>query len=230
MDQTNLLPNNPRRLPSNDDPLIQASPGPWMVHPHTSPLSPWHAQSLPLGPLYFHHQHAFQQASTNPGLAQATQIGQHSALPHPDRSLRALQNPDPMVGLPAASTYWTSNLQPMSGVMNSVPGINSVMNTTSGSSISESEQGHANYFSTRGLALQPPVAADWASPGVTLDSLPTTSSLFPASGRLANVPEPAGASSSRTTLSYPLSSISPHHSTQVPPTSSQRTQRPRSCK
>lgn len=198
-----------------------------MVHPHTSPMSPWHAQSLPLGPLYF-HQHTFQQASTNPGPAQATQIGQHSALPHPDRSLRALQNPDSVVGLPAASTYWTSNLQPMSGVMNSVPGINSVMNATPHSSISESELGNTNYFSTRGLTLQPPVAADWASPGVILDSLPTTSPLFPSSERPANIPEPAGASSSSTTLSYPLSPISPHHSTQVPPTSSQRTQRPRS--
>lgn len=229
MDEINFLPNDSWRPPSNGDHLTRASPDPWMGHSNTSPMWPSHAEQLPAGSAHFSHEQNFQRASTVSAPGQPTQIGQHNALPHPDRSLRALRTSESIVRPPAPSIYWTSNLQPVSGVVDSLPEANYRMNMTPGSSQSVREPGHIN-TGMRGLLQQSPFTADWASSGATSDSLSATTSLFPTSERPRNASEHFDVSSSSTMYSYPLSPVSSRRSTPVTSPDSQRNQRSQACK
>ncbi|KAG5979593.1 hypothetical protein E4U55_004994 [Claviceps digitariae] len=222
MDQLNLPPNTPRTMPSNSDPLMQTSPDPWMFHPHASPLSSWHIQPLPLGSLYFAHGQNSERASPDSIPVQPAHPRQHSALPHPDRSLRVLQNPDSVAGS-AAAPIWAFSSHPLSGVTQYVSGAAYGMNMTSGSSASLNEPAHMS-SAMRGLVPQPHSAADSESTGATSTSLSMAARLFPNSGRLRNVSDPFAASPS-TILSHPPNAISPLRSTQIPSSSSQRFQR-----
>ncbi|KAG6017497.1 hypothetical protein E4U43_001033 [Claviceps pusilla] len=229
MDQLNLPPNTSRGLPSNAGALMQASPDPWMLHHHISPLSPWHSQPLPLGSFYFAHGQSPERASPDSTNSQPTQTRQHSALPHPDRTLRALQHPESVAGPPAAP-IWNSSSHLMSGVGRYVSGTYYDINMTSGSSSSSDPSASVNDLAhptpgMRGLALQPHSAADWEPPVATSTSLLTAARVFPSPGRLRNVSDPHAASLSSTMLSHPPNQTSPLGSTQIPSPGSQRTQR-----
>ncbi|KAG6036949.1 hypothetical protein E4U41_005390 [Claviceps citrina] len=231
MDHRNLAPNDSRRLYTNSESSIQASPDPFMVHSYTSPISPWRAAASPLATFYYplgqnpHGQNP-QGASTVAAPVQSIQNRQHSALPHPDRSLRALQNPDSFAGPSAEPFYWPFNSQPMPGMADfaSAPNVGAGMNMISSSSVSANEPGHT-IFGTRGVALQPSPATDWEPTRATSNSLSMASRVLSSSGRLGNISEPVAALSSSTTLPYPPSSVSPHRSTQTPSPNSQRSQR-----
>ncbi|KAK2590084.1 hypothetical protein QQS21_012237 [Conoideocrella luteorostrata] len=190
MDQMNLLPNNPRRLASEGNPL-QVSPSVMGHHyvSHMATMSAWH-QPLPLNEIYFTHSTGFVQPS---------HLGQHGSLPHPDRSLRALQTVDSVAGLPADPIYWSAALQPTSSMAVSMSNSsmsmdNSGASSSSGFSVAGEGIENAN-AGARGLALQPPAAVDWAPSGATSDAHAITSSLFSFSTRLANVSEQPSASS-----------------------------------
>ncbi|KAG6004212.1 hypothetical protein E4U21_001320 [Claviceps maximensis] len=226
MDQINLPSNTSRSLPPNSDPSVQASPDYWMLRPYTSPLSPWQTQPLPLGSFYFAHRHHGQisgRAAPDSTPAQPTQTRPQRPLPHPGRSLRALQNPESVAASPATPT-WALGSHPVSGVAHYVSEPNYDVNMTTGRRPMVDDPEQTNY-GIRGLALQPHASGDWESAGADSNSLSTTTRLFPSSERLRNVSDPFAASSSSQMPSHSSNSISPIHSTHIPSPSSQRTPR-----
>lgn len=80
--------------------MLQPSTGPWLVHhSHSSTLATWHSQQLPITPSYFPHPHAVEghlaaSNSVHPPPVPPLLGPQPPALPHPDRNLRALRDPD----------------------------------------------------------------------------------------------------------------------------------------
>ncbi|KAG5953550.1 hypothetical protein E4U53_005012 [Claviceps sorghi] len=224
MDQTGLPPNTSGSMPSNSDYLMSEPSDRWTLHPHTSPLSPWHTQPLPLGSAYFAHGHIPESTPPDSIPAQFAQTRQHSALPHPDRSLRALQNPELVAGPPAAP-IWALGSHPISGMAHYVSGASYGMTmapVSSGSPPAVNEPAHAD-SGMRGPALESQSAAVWEASGATSTSLSTTPRFSPSSGRPRNVSDSFAASPSSTMLPYPPNPISLARPTQIPSPSSQIT-------
>ncbi|KAG5926727.1 hypothetical protein E4U42_003005 [Claviceps africana] len=227
MDGMDLPPNTSRSLPANSDYFMQAPSDRWTLS-HPSPLSQWHSQPLPRESVYFAHGHNSVRALPDSTQAQPAQTRQHNALPHPDRSLRALQNPEFVAGPPTAPT-WTFGPHPTSGMAHHASEASYVMNMapmSSGSPALVDEPAHAN-SGVRGLALESQSAAVWEASGAMSASLSTATRLFPGSGRPpGNVSDSFSAPSSSTMLPHSPNPISPLRSTQIPSPSSQMTPRP----
>lgn len=206
----NLLPNSSQRLdPSRD--LLQTAPSAWMVHSHNSSVMPWPSQPLPLGSLYFAHQQSFHRPPANLGPMHPMHSGQHGTLPHPDRNMRGLQNPESVHGLPSGAVYWGSPLQPTPGM----PGLTASMHSSgtgmmsTGPSAVTSVGGFGNSnTNTRDLALRPPTALDWASSAATSGTHSVSPSHLSFSEGLSQTPGQQFGSQT-TVPAFPLSPVSP---------------------
>lgn len=205
----NLLPNSSQRLDSSRD-MLQTAPSAWMVHSHNASVMPWPSQPLPLGSLYFAHQQSFQRPPASLGPMHPMHPGQQGTLPHPNRNVRGLQNPESVHGLPSAAVYWSSPIQPSPGM----PGLTASMNNsgtsmnTGPSSVTPVGAFGGSNPNSRGLALRPPAAIDWASPGVTSGTHSVSPSHLSFSEGLPSTPGQQFGSQAAVPP-FPLSPISP---------------------